>query len=122
MNNDQEQAFINNAKTALDSSTEQLSPEIKDKLYQARRAALNPPTAEQKSIWAQTFQKPWSLALASVVLVVAVLLPNHFKEQSHPEFEQLTIETLELLGSEEELELYEDLDFIVWLAEQNSQG
>ena len=107
--------FEQQAKTLLDQSVEELSPDIQRRLQQARHAALE--KAQARPRW-------WGLPAAAMAMaLVAVVTTSMLLNQHHDALPEtmLALETeMELLTSTDNLELMEDLEFMQWLME--SQG
>lgn len=127
MSHEKDRAFHEAAKQALDLQAENLTPEIKQSLYKARIAATQTGKGDTKPAFLKTWSLqrslyPTGIAVAAVLAFV-LWLPQ---EESTPEPEiaatHLNVETLDLLSAEEEFALYEDLEFITWLATQPEQG
>lgn len=110
MNDNHQDPFLEKAKQALDESADHLPPETQDKLNQIRREALNEADAKSRSAyWAW-----WAPGggLAAAMLVAAVWLMNPDAPPPQP------IDDMELLTSEEDMELMEDIEFVAWMMEQ----
>jgi hypothetical protein len=100
------------AKKQLDESLHDLSPDIIRRLQQARYAALE--KATQKNIWSAFPQVKYAMiALA----IVSVSIFFNIKD-NNPDLSTLAMESdIEMLTSNESLDLLEDLEFMQWLAE-----
>lgn len=123
MNTDNEQTFINASREALDKEAEQLSPELRQQLAQSRQQALSKTNASKKTdqgifnFWPGLY--PIGAALATVLLVVLWLPGTQHNGSLHNNgTDQISENGVDILSTEEELELYEELDFIIWLADQ----
>ena len=104
--------FENKAKSLLDESLDDLSPDIARRLQQARYAALE--QAKPRSIL--SFY-PQAVAAMLVVAVVSASLLFNFDDNVLNNTE-LAMETdMEMLITNESLDLLEDLEFMQWLAE-----
>ena len=104
--------FENKAKSLLDESLDDLSPDIARRLQQARYAALE--QAKPRSIL--SFY-PQAVATMLVVAVVSASLLFNFDDNVLNNTE-LAMETdMEMLITNESLDLLEDLEFMQWLAE-----
>lgn len=101
--------FIQKIKHTLDQQT--VDAETKRQLAQARQSALQPRT----TFWRSNYAVP-AMVMASVA-VVAILVTRQLPDAT-PSFAPDSIDTFEILSSRDELELYENLDFYLWLEEQ----
>lgn len=125
MSNSKEKQFIDAAKAGLEQQADELSPEIRRQLSQARKQALQGAAKQPvKSYWQGLLPAAgWSSAVAAAVVAVIVILPSGTTPRTPAiELEQLSFETLEMLSAEDDLELYENLEFIAWLATEPAQG
>lgn len=106
----------------LDAQAATLSGETASRLNRARQAALDglAEPRRRRLLWA------WP-ALASAALVAAVAVP--LLRQPEPalaviDLDELTavVEERALLGSNEPLEMVDDMEFYAWLSSQSSEG
>ncbi len=93
-------------KIALDQQT--IDDETRRELAKARLQALES-VEESRSI----FYRPVLLAFASVAVVVVTI--NLVFQPGDQEIKVDNIEAFEIITSEQSLELYEELEFYVWL-------
>ncbi len=104
--------FEKHAKRLLDDSTDNLPAALQSRLTQARHRAL-----EQKSKtsrWRAWLPQPVpGLALAGG-LALALVFTLYSPTQS-----ENRLDDLDLLATTDQLELYEDLEFYAWLAEEH---
>ena len=101
--------FNQKIKQSLDEETLELS--VQQELAQARQQALH--SAQQEPTW--QWQRP-ALALGLVaILAITVLLMMPAKQQSLP---LDNIEAFDILTSTDELEMYQNLEFYLWLDQQ----
>lgn len=108
-----ENTFISASKAVLDESVRDLGPGVERRLRQARYRAL-----EAKS-------KPfrWLLPASGFAAVsVAILAGALWLFQPSRPVPVQGVEDIEILSSGENLELFDDLEFYRWLAEQNPAG
>jgi len=110
--NDKE--FLQKLKSRLDEDTESLDAETLSRLNRSRQAALA--QLDKKKPW---FKMPvWIPAtggLATVMLLTSVML---FKaEEIAITVDSDTVE-MEIIAAQDSFELYEQLDFYLWLAEE----
>jgi hypothetical protein len=115
MNRD-EQQFIDQARAALDMRSDQVSPHIAARLRQARHTAIASPYRRTTSTWVP------ALSTAMLVLVIAMAwfagVPHVDAPTSLPV--QQAAGDFEMLVHGEDLELFADMDFYLWL-EQRSE-
>ena len=109
---EQEDALVAQVKDQLDQSVETLDPGVVARLRTARYEALH----------SQPHRTPWlwpasGLATACSAILVALLWWGSPPEQAPPETVQI-IEDIEVLIADDPLDLYENLEFYEWLAEQ----
>ena len=104
---DSERRLVAAAKELLDEQVAQLDQPVVDRLRQARREAIEAGPKPVRMLWAG------GLAAACVGLL-AVSLWIWQPAGPHPIPDP---EDLEILASEEDLDLYEDLEFYSWLAD-----
>ncbi len=103
------------SKQALNESLRDVSSEVRQSLYESRRAALT----TQKNVWFK--QATMGLALAAGF--AAILLVNYFPKQQIEPFSQhahANIDDFMFLSTfdETDLEVAEDIEFTYWLSEQ----
>lgn len=108
----QEERFLASVRARLDRSAEELSPEIMNRLRQARRQAIEArPRRVPWLVWAG------GLATAAVAILVMVLWWPAAPGLRHHE---ASLDDMELLTAGESLDVYEDLEFYRWLADADS--
>lgn len=112
----QDREFIDAVRRDLDRTAEGLDAGIQSRLTQARYAAL-----EQKSAPRAWFAG-WSWKPATALAATACLaLALSFTLNHAPVSEKGPgLEDMEVLTANDQLELYEDLEFYAWLAEEES--
>ena len=103
----------------LDAAAERPEPEVSARLSEARRKAVN--LAEQRE--RRLFSIPrWAtaggFATAAVIGVAVSLWYADHRENPMSK----GVEEIELISSHDQLDLYEDLEFYRWLAEQRHAG
>jgi len=111
---DAKQKFVDDIRGVLDASADDIDAATRARLAAARRTALMPARAPVS--WLVPVAATASLALA---LVVGLVL---WPEQNTHDESVLAIDALPVLGSPDDLELYENLEFYQWLAEQQRVG
>jgi len=92
-------------KQALDR--QELDIETRDALREARERALDQKTATWKPGWLPT------TAMACLVLVAIAFVALRTDESS--ELPQMAADEIAVITGEDELELYEELEFYIWL-------
>jgi len=102
--------FLEALRTTLDRQTETLAPEVRSRLARARRAAIG---RLQRPRFGDT-----ALVPAAVFGCALALLPVFNVGREHPELAP-ALEDLDLLSGTEALEMYDDLDFYLWLETLN---
>ena len=110
MNKDEQNAeFARQLKAQLDQSGQQLDHVTLGRLRAARREALQ---SKRRTAWRQPAAAFATLVLCAV-LVTGLMRPAEEVPDSVEMLEDIT-----LLMAQEELEMYEDMDLILWLLEQ----
>ena len=107
-----EEALVAKVKEQLDQSVEKLDSEVVARLRSARYEALHSQPQRTPWLWPVS-----GLATACSALLVALLWWGSPLEQAPPETAQI-IEDVEVLIADDPLDLYENLEFYGWLAEQ----
>jgi len=110
MNNSEE--FEKKAKVLLEQSLNDLSPDIARRLQQARYAALE--KAKPRSIW--SFY-PQAATAAFIIAIISVGLFFNFDNKHLNKIELAMEVDIEMLTTNENLDLIEDLEFMQWLVE-----
>ena len=101
------------ARAALDARAETLDGATRSRLRQARARAQA--LARARRPVATTPRPRWAVALAAVLLLAVALVWQQQAGRLAPE----AVEDLEVLASSDDLELYQDLDFYLWLDESD---
>lgn len=111
---DEQQRFVDRARTSLEARSQQIPPSLEGRLRAARRTALATPR--------HTLHRGWLPAVASAALVAVVVAVGWFSrplEEPGITLARLNLDNaagdLEMLTREEPLELYQDLEFYYWL-------
>lgn len=113
--------FEARTRAALLASAENLDGHTRSKLTQARYAALE--AAKRKPKFWQTAPGRWLVpasgaTAAAVLAVVLSFNPARFESDAH--HGATVFEDLEIVASDDSLELYQDMDFYTWLNSENS--
>lgn len=109
-----QQDFLQRIKATLDAQEAQLDADTVRDLRLARHRAL---ATLQKP---RRFWQPVALAgLAAMIVVVVVSLQHSYVK---PPGTGTAMENMALLGSGDDFDLYEHLDFYQWLAQEKHNG
>ena len=114
-----EEELLKKSRDALDESVESIDASTLSRLNQARQQALQSKQtlAHYLSTWL-----PASVAAAAVIAVSISLMPN-LEKASDPEIlTEQVFDDIDIIASNEELELLEDLEFFGWLIEESDAG
>ncbi len=117
--NDSEERFVAALKATLDHRLESLDGETTERLEQARRRAMGAGAAQRPPRWVQAAGV--AAVAASALLVVSLWFVGEGGGHDAPELLPL-MEDLELLGTREDIEFFEDLDFYLWLEDEQQTG
>ncbi len=109
--------FENKVKNHLDNSLDDLSPDITRRLQQARYAALE--KAKPRSLWSFF---PQAATAVFAVAVIAISLTFNFNQNNSTDTVAEMDNEIEMLTSNDNLELMEDLEFIQWLLESEQHA
>ena len=114
MNRDEEQ-FIERVRTSLDQVEADIPPHVAARLRHARHSAIVSRHRYTIPIWMP------AMSAAMLVLVVAVAWFSGLPQMDDPMplSAQQTTADFEMLVHGEDLELFADLDFYLWLEKQN---
>jgi len=107
-----EKALVTKIKDQLDQSVEKLDPGVVARLRSARYEARHSQPQRAPWLWPVS-----GLATACSAILVALLWWGAPPEQASPKNVQI-IEDVEVLLAADPLDLYEDIEFYGWLAEQ----
>jgi hypothetical protein len=110
-----EKEFLEFARQRLNQGTENLDPDTKHKLLAMRNRALD--IQENKNWFPQWAPLPVMGLLTAILFIILV----YAKPGSVPKLDS-GLEDLEILASVDQLELYEDLEFYDWLANENYEA
>lgn len=102
-------------RKTLDESVADLPAEVRSKLTQARHRALEQAQRKRRAAL------PWLVPAGGVAAGVLALVL--WQSTTPPELpESLAALDLELLLADENFEMVEELEFLIWLDEQNDAG
>ncbi|HEC28511.1 MAG TPA: DUF3619 family protein [Gammaproteobacteria bacterium] len=105
-----EREFIGKAKSTLDRQANNLDAATLSRLNQARQAALQQIKRPAKN------RQAWVTAGG---LAAAVLLTTIFLFRAEEIAVSTNIDEMEIIASNDGLDLYEQLDFYIWMAEED---
>ncbi len=116
-NND---SLLKHSQQCLDDSVEQLDADIKDKLFKARWLALNQHYSQQEKKANRWWQHwlPVSSAAITATLIIGISIQSGLWQSN----DIVLNDDLELITALDNIELYDDLDFYQWLAEDEPQA
>lgn len=115
-----EQDFLKQVKQSLDDSVENLDAETRTRLNQARQAALR---EMHKSSLRKT--KAWWMIPAGAAAMAAIAVLSsvmYFRSTGSIMLPQGGISDLDIVASRDQLEMYENLDFYLWLVEEETSA
>ncbi|MEM7402073.1 MAG: DUF3619 family protein [Pseudomonadota bacterium] len=104
---------VSNVCDALDDSVNRIDAETSQRIVAARQAALakTPKRFSMPKIFAATAT---ALSIFIAVIVVNTQLNQNLETES--------VEAIELIASQDTIELYEELEFYTWLVEEDVTG
>jgi hypothetical protein len=110
-----EDEFISHVKKTLDQQTEALDGETLSRLNRARQAAIQ--HAEHKPGLSLT--RAWVPlgGVAAAILLTSIFM---FKAEEMAIVTDGAVDEIELIASSDNLDLYEQLDFYMWLLEEDA--
>ena len=109
----EENEFRQQLRKGMQQGEDELSPQVLQRLQQARSTAVAAATMRtgQRHYWG------WAAGFASILFAVV------FSWQLSTQFvNESMLEDMAMLAADEELELYQDLEFYGWLAESEPHG
>lgn len=117
--------LINYARAALDRSLEQIDSVTSARLRQARQQAVAQAERRHGVIESRSYWAPAAALFSGAVVALLLWLqpidapppPSLIAEHPADLLEPESVDELELIASIEEIELYEELEFYLWLAE-----
>ena len=112
----QDLEFTRHLKRRLDEAEQNLDAGIRSRLTQTRYQALAQ-RKENPSWWPEWIKQPLPGMAAAFALVLALALTLNGPPSTQP---GNGLEDMDLLTAEDQLELYEDLEFYAWLAQEET--
>ena len=113
-----DEVLLKAAKSTLDDTTAQLDGQVRQRLQQARQAAVRTANATPNSRGTPLIRPSWMVTagrFAVLTIVISVVFINVTTE-SEPSVPIASIDDVPIITAPEELELYEELDFYQWLS------
>jgi len=114
-----EERFFNEVKQSLDARAEIIDEKILLRLRTIRHQAILEAEGRKKGMF---FLPRWIQASAFATVATAVVLVVVWFYSQRPAFLFKNPEDFEIVSSQDQMELYEDLDFYQWLAASDSRG
>ncbi len=120
-NKQTETDFLNQSKVLIDKSIDTLDSDIEDKLARARRKILAQHYNKQVN---NPEQRRWGKLMPAigVALAASVILGIFIQSGMWQSNSSMISDNLELIATLDNIELYDDLDFYQWLAEDEPQA
>lgn len=115
---EREQVFLEQVKKSLDEECEALDAKTLAQLARARRQAIGSSGAKAMPLWRWLRFPAAAILTASLLFFVATFYVN--KPDSPPAFTRL--DDIEILIAADPPEFYADLDFYLWLAEEEDNA
>ncbi len=113
---EQEREFLDNIRSTLDRSAADLDPRTLARLREGRRHALAQGSRQRPGLW------HW-LRLPAAAFAVSMALMAVFLYLREPAVQPYNgIEDLDIITSNENLDMLIDLEFYVWLAEEEEHA
>ncbi|QPJ64702.1 MAG: DUF3619 family protein [Candidatus Nitrohelix vancouverensis] len=110
MNDSQDSKLLKQIQNALNEGVDTMDADTRSRLSAVRRNAVKQSASPWRWLrWQPVQATGWATALA---LLVGVLY------WQQPQTSMTGIEDLDLLASEDSLDLYEDLEFYAWVADE----
>jgi len=110
--------FLKKAKDVLDQNIEELDGATVSRLRKIRYAALEKSDTIEHSWWQRLRLPAVALMTASLIAVVTIVQMRTPVELSPIN----TVEDIEILASNEQIDLYENFDFYTWLVEEQQNA
>jgi hypothetical protein len=125
MKSDEE--FLNQIKLGLDKRAEELDELTLARLGAARRRAVEASSGSTKIRLGEilTLGRTGRVALvmAGLFLVASLLVVKSIQPPVQDQLQALSMmEDMELLGAAEDLEFYQEMDFYLWVADEQDSG
>ena len=117
--NENNQTLIDEIKDKLDQSCEQIEPRVRSRLTQMRYQALD--SIIDKAAHKQTYWLPISAFATAGLFAIVIFLNNPMKPSPGEAVTYVALaDDMEILYSNDALELYEDVEFYQWLEDNEA--
>ncbi len=116
--NEQDDPLNQQYRRVLDKQIETLDGKTLSRLQRARTQALQP--IQQKTPARFHMSLGWTAGFAAVVVLSVTLALLSSGERNYSQDFVAGLADAELLADDESIEFYEELDFYIWLEQQNS--
>jgi hypothetical protein len=125
MKSDEE--FLNQVKQDLDKRADELDELTLARLGAARRRAVDAGSGSANfrfgDILALGRKGKIALTLAGLLLVASLLVMKSIQPPAQDQLQAISLmEDMELLGATQELEFYQDMDFYLWVTDEQDSG
>lgn len=122
-----EEEFLASVKTSLRTSEEDIDELTVARLRAARRRAVSINSEKRFSAGAEVLALDWLKSrwrVFAVAMALSIMTIFYLSSSRIPAEAQLTsvLEDIELLSSSDDFELYRDLDFYLWMNDENISG
>ena len=114
-----DEQFLKKVKENLKVGAENIDEKILSRLRQIRHQALQSEKVKKK-IFFSAFRWVQAGALSTLGVAITLLVIWLYRHQTTYSFKNP--EDFEIVSSQDQMELYEDLDFYTWLATSDSAG
>ncbi len=109
--------FLRRVRAALDESADRMDAETLSRLRRARYAALEAGVKKRGGLWTRFRIPAVGLATACIALFAVFL---YFRAPEKPDVSRM--EDVEILASGDNLDLFAQLDFYTWVAEEEAHA
>ena len=121
MSRQSDEEFVAQLQQRLSESTNELAPDVLSRLKQARADAVKTATKQTDGLslpfpsWLAPASTATAFASLGFVVVMLWTQPDSFSQSASPTF----IKDIAVLSSPDDLELFENLDFYIWLENED---
>ncbi len=115
--NSSERELLTRISKALDDSVDRLDAETCHKLNAARQRALA--QQKRKTFFTSNWNKAILATAFTVFIAVLVVKPQWPLINEQGVIEEESFEAMELMAAQDALDLYEELEFYTWLADED---
>jgi hypothetical protein len=117
--NEPDEIFLDKIKKELDSGLESMDSHTLLRLREGRFEALAEAAKRREKSW---FMPGWVTAGGVAAIAVFVIAFSIWFTPARPGLPINRPEDLEIITTQEHLELYQDLEFYKWLADRGNEG